>query len=328
MLGMNKLSQLDVVTLGETMVLFNPMQNLPLEYVHQFGKQIGGAESNVAIGLQRLGHRTGWISKLGDDAFGRYVHQFIRGEGIDTSHCLFTAEAPTGIFFKEKRSPTNMNVYYYRSRSAASLLQPEELDEDYIGSAKVLHLTGITPALSPSARDTVYKAIEVAKKHELKIVFDPNIRLKLWNREEAKRVLRDIAQHADVILPGLDEGQLITGKKTPETVVADLRTSEHQLFIVKLGAKGAYYDQNGQSGYVEGFPVKDIVDPVGAGDGFAAGIISGLLRHMPLYEVVRLGNAIGAIVVGVNGDVEGLPRWEEVQRMLDPDDEEGQDVKR
>jgi 2-dehydro-3-deoxygluconokinase len=321
--------KLDVVTFGETMVLFNPMQHLPLEYVHQFRKQIGGAESNVAIGLQRLGHRVGWLSKLGDDAFGRYILQFIRGEGVDTSRCLSTGEAPTGIFFKEKKSATNIQVYYYRRESAASMLHPEDLDEEYMASASILHLTGITPALSMSARQTVYKAIEMAKKHHLKIVFDPNIRLKLWDKEEARTVLRDIAQHADVVLPGLDEGQLITGETTPEKVVENLRTSEHQLFIVKLGAKGAYYEQNGQSGYVEGFSVEEVVDPVGAGDGFAAGVISGLLRHLPLHEVVKLGNAIGAIVVGVNGDVEGLPRWDEVQQMINQEGHgQEQDVKR
>ncbi|OCA88021.1 2-dehydro-3-deoxygluconokinase [Bacillus sp. FJAT-27225] len=321
------MKKLDVVTFGETMVLFNPEQMLPLEYNHRFMKQIGGAESNLAIGLQKLGHTTGWFSKLGDDPFGRYIHQFIRGHGVDTSRCVYTDEAPTGLFFKEKRSPTNISVYYYRKNSAASLLASEDLDEEYIAGAKFLHLTGITPALSESIRMAVFKAIEIAKKHKVKIVFDPNIRLKLWSREEAKPVITEIAEAADIILPGLDEGEIMTGKNTPEEIADQLCLKGDKTIIVKLGEKGAYYQAGSDKGYVDGFPVSQIVDPVGAGDGFAAGVISGMLRNEPISEAVKRGNAVGAIVVGVNGDVEGLPNNEEVEQLI-KGAKDNQDVKR
>lgn len=309
------------------MVLFNPEQMLPLEYNHHFMKQIGGAESNVAIGLQRLGHSVGWFSKLGNDPFGKYIHKFIRGEGVDTSRCIYTEEAPTGLFFKEKRSSTDIRVFYYRKNSAASLLSEEDLDEEYIARAKILHLTGITPALSELSRQAIFKAIEIAKKHNVKIVFDPNIRLKLWSKEEAKEVLTQIAKEADVILPGLDEGELITGKTTPEEIAKELSFGKDKIIIVKLGEKGAYYESGSEKGYVEGFQVSQIVDPVGAGDGFAAGVISGILRNDPIPQAVRRGNAVGAIVVGVNGDVEGLPSHDEVEQMLNGQ-KDGQDVKR
>jgi 2-dehydro-3-deoxygluconokinase len=318
----------EVVTFGETMVLFNPAQHMPLEYVHQFAKQIGGAESNVAIGLQRLGHNVGWFSKLGNDPFGRYINNFIRGEGVDTSRTLFTHDASTGIFFKEKRSAEDMSVFYYRKNSAASLLEPSDIDEDYIAGAKILHLTGITPALSVSCRNTVYHCIEIAKRNNVKIVFDPNIRLKLWSKEEASTVLRDLASLADVILPGIDEGEWITGEKSPEEIVTSLKVRDDQTIIVKLGAGGAYYNHQGESGYVQGYSVKQVVDPIGAGDGFAAGIISGLLNQKSIEETIRIANAIGAIVVGVNGDVEGLPRLEELERFMLADQNEAQDVKR
>jgi 2-dehydro-3-deoxygluconokinase len=310
------LKSLDVVTFGETMVLFQPDAQLPLEYVHRFQKQIGGAESNMAIGLQRLGHRVGWFSKLGSDPFGRYVLQTIRGEGVDTSACLFTDEALTSVFFKEMRSSDAINVFYYRKNGSASLLKPEDLDEAYISSAKILHLTGITPALSDSCLETVFAAITIAKQHGLKIVFDPNIRLKLWEKEKAKTVLKEIASYADVILPGLDEGELITGKTTPEEIASSFIQRDNQTVIIKLGSKGAFYQTAYESGYVEGFKVDHVVDPVGAGDGFAAGIISGLLRNDSLQETVRKANAIGAMVVGVNGDMEGLPRLKEVESFM------------
>ncbi|GGK34409.1 2-dehydro-3-deoxygluconokinase [Caldalkalibacillus thermarum] len=306
---------LDVVTFGETMVLFSSDRPVPLEYTHQFYKQIGGAESNVAIGLARLGHQVGWFSKLGKDPFGRFIEKFIRGEGVDTSRCMYTDQAPTAVFFKEKLNPKNINVYYYRKGSAASLLRADDLDEAYITSAKMLHLSGITPALGSSAKETVYRAIEMAKAKGVKVVFDPNIRLKLWSLEESKPVLLDLIRQADIVLPGVEEGQLITGEEEPEKIVDALRAHGQQIFVVKMGARGAYYDNGQEKGYVPGFKA-EVVDPVGAGDGFAAGVISGLLRGWTMQEAVRLGNAVGAMVVGVSGDVEGLPYWHEVEQML------------
>lgn len=321
------MKQLDVFTLGETMVLFQSEQMLPLEYIHQFPKRIGGAESNVAIGLSRLGHSVGWFSKLGNDPFGRYIFKYVRGEGVDTSSCIFTEKAPTGLIFKEQLSPEDVNVYYYRKGSSASLMEPDDLNETYIAQAKVLHITGITPALSESSYETVMKAIEIAKKHKMMIVFDPNIRLKLWSKEQAKKVCNEIAAHADVILPGLDEGQLMTGKAEVEEVATALIGNSEKTIVIKLGSKGAYFQTKDEKGYVEGFPVRQVVDPVGAGDGFAAGIISGILRKEPLELAIKRANAIGAMVVQVNGDVEGLPTLLAVEQFMAPSDQI-RDVKR
>ncbi|PKH12252.1 sugar kinase [Planomicrobium sp. MB-3u-38] len=309
----------EVFTFGETMVLFQPEQMLPLEYIHQFPKKIGGAESNVAIGLTRLGHSVNWFSKLGNDPFGRFVVKSIRGEGVDVSSCLQTDEAPTGLLFKEQLSPEDMNVYYYRKGSAASLMQPEELDAGAIAAARILHISGITPALSDSARATVMEAIEIAKRNGTKIVFDPNLRLKLWSAEEAKKTFNEIAANADVILPGLDEGQLMTGETDVEAVAQALADGDSEkIIVIKLGDKGAYLHAGEQKAYISGFPADHIVDPVGAGDGFAAGVISGLLREEPLEQTVRRANAIGAMVVGVSGDIEGLPTFEAVERFMKP----------
>ncbi|WP_277673904.1 sugar kinase [Piscibacillus halophilus] len=321
------MNQVDVFTLGETMVLFQPEQMAPLDYVSHFPKKIGGAESNVAIGLARLGHSVGWFSQLGEDPFGRYVHKTIRGEGVDVSTCRFTSEAPTGLLFKEQLSPEDLNVYYYRQGSAASLMQPDQLDEDYIAQAKILHVTGITPALSESGYQTVMKAIQIAEENGLTIVFDPNLRLKLWTEEKAKKVLNEIASKADVILPGLDEGQFMTGLKHVEEVAEQLSDHGNKTVIIKLGSEGSYIHTKNQQSYVHGFPVKQVVDPVGAGDGFAAGVISGLLREEPIETTVRRANAIGAMVVGMKGDIEGLPSFYAVERFMSPN-EEHRDVKR
>ncbi|TFB24448.1 sugar kinase [Filobacillus milosensis] len=321
------MSEIDVFTIGETMVLFQPEQMAPLDYVSHFPKKIGGAESNVAIGLSRLGHSVGWFSKLGEDPFGRFVLKTIRGEGVDVSRCRFTTDAPTGLLFKEQLSPNDVNVYYYRQNSAASLMTENDLDEDYIAQSKILHVTGITPALSESCYQAVMKAIEIAKKHGLKIVFDPNLRLKLWSKQRAKDVLNEIAGQADVILPGLDEGQFMTGKENIEDVAKSLARRDDQTVIMKLGSEGAYIHTKDEKSYVPGFPVKQVVDPVGAGDGFAAGIISGLLKEKPWQDVVKRANAIGAMVVGMRGDIEGLPTNDSVNQFMKPNQNQ-RDVKR
>jgi 2-dehydro-3-deoxygluconokinase len=307
---------MDVVTFGETMVLFSSNDVLPLEYVHQLNKQIGGAESNVAIGLVRQGHKVGWFSKLGKDAFGRFVQNSIRAEGVDTSRCLFTDEGPTGIFFKEKIAGDQVNIYYYRKGSAASTMIPIELDEEYIAQAKILHISGITPALSETAFDSVMKAIEMAKHHQVKISFDPNIRRKLLEPNRLREILLIISKEVDYILTGLDEGEFLTGETTPEKVADSLMSPKTQSIIVKLGEKGAYYQTNMESGYVPSFPVEKVVDPVGAGDGFTAGFLSGILQNESIAKSVCRGNAIGSRVVQVNGDIEGLPTREEVNQII------------
>ncbi|MCF6092415.1 sugar kinase [Microaerobacter geothermalis] len=308
---------MDVVTFGETMVLLNPLSTGPLRYTTLFEKTIGGAESNVAIGLARLGHRVGWMSRLGNDEFGLFVRNFIRGEGVDTTQVQFDEKHPTGVFFKERQVMQEPKVYYYRKGSAASYFSPNDINESYLSQAKYLHITGITPALSQSCRDAVYRSIELAKKHGLKIMFDPNIRLKLWSTEEAKEVLFDIAGLCDIVIPGLEEGEILTGESAPEKIADSLLQNGAKAVVIKLGEHGAYYSVNQQEEYVPGYPVEKIVDPIGAGDGFAAGLLSGLLRGWSYRDSVELGNRIGAYALTVIGDVEGYPFWSQINPEKD-----------
>lgn len=303
---------MDVITLGESMVLFTPASVGPLRYVGKFNKTIGGAESNVAIALSRLGHQVGWISRLGNDEFGLYIRNFIRGEGVDTSRVLFDKQYPTAVFFKERQIEQEAKIYYYRKGSAASHLTPEDLDKEYIAQAKFLHITGITPALSSSCKETIYHAIQLAKYNNLKVVFDPNIRLKLWSREEARETLLDIASQCDIVLPGVEEGEIMTGESSPEKISSYLLRKGVQVVVLKLAEQGAYYATLEKDEYVSGFPVKHIVDTVGAGDGFAAGFLSGLIRGWSYREAVKLGNRIGAYALSVVGDVEGYPYWSQI----------------
>jgi len=305
-------ASMDVVTIGETMVLLTPGSVGPLRYVTKFEKTIGGAESNVAIALARLGHAAGWVSRLGDDEFGLYVRNFIRGEGVDTSRVVFDEKYPTAVFFKERQANNEPKVYYYRKGSAASQLSADDLDENYIAGAKYLHLTGITAALSSSCRAMMERAIEIARENQLTVVFDPNIRLKLWSKEEAREALMDISSKCDIVMPGIEEGEIMTGETEPEKIAARLLENGAKVVVLKLGEKGAFYATQESAEYVPGYPVHEIVDPIGAGDGFAAGFLSGLLRGWSLSKAVMLGNRVGAFALSVVGDVEGYPFWNRI----------------
>jgi 2-dehydro-3-deoxygluconokinase len=306
---------MDVISIGETMVLFTPNTPGKMRYSNQFNSKIAGAETNTLIGLAKLGHKAGWISRLGRDEFGTLILTSVRGEGVDVSRVNLDENAPTGVFFKEIINQDRVNIYYYRKNSAASQLAPADLDEMYIAQAKFLYISGITPALSLSARETVFHAIEIAKNNGVKVVFDPNIRRKLWEDDEARATLLEIAGKSDIVLPGIGECEFLFGTRDCEQAARSFLALGAETVIVKLGDKGAYYSTAVEKGYIDSFTVKNVVDPVGAGDGFAAGVLSGLLDHLTIAEAVKRGCAIGAMVSTINGDIEGLPDRHELNQF-------------
>jgi len=298
------------------MVLFGPDSSGPLRYVQNFNKSIAGAESNVAIALAKLGHDVGWFSKLGNDEFGRYIQATIRGEGVDVSRVIFDSKKSTGILFKERFMHSNPNVYYYRKDSAASTLKPEELDESYIKEAKILHITGITPALSETCRKSVFKAIEIAKANNVLVSFDPNIRLKLWTREEAIPVLLQIAKQSDIIFPGIDEGEMLLGLSKPEDIAEQFMNMGCSVVAVKLGKEGCYVVDKANKLYVNSYRLENPQDTVGAGDGFAAGFLSGILNKLDLRVCAEQANGVGAMAVLVKGDMEGYPNLQQLMAFI------------
>jgi 2-dehydro-3-deoxygluconokinase len=313
---------MDVVSIGETMVLFTPHTQGQMRYARNFSSRIAGAETNTVIGLAKLGHQAGWISRVGKDEFGSVITSTVRGEGVDISQVSFDHEAQTGVFFKEVVNQKNVKIYYYRRNSAASYLTPSHIDEDYIAGSKYLYITGITPALSETCRDVIFYAIELAKKHNKKVVFDPNIRRKLWGDEEARNTLLAIAKQSDIVLPGINEGMFLFGVNDCEEMAESFLQIGVKNVVIKLGEKGAYYSTPLEKGYVEGFKVETIVDPVGAGDGFAAGFLSGVLDGLPYRESVKRGCAIGAMVATVSGDIEGLPNREMLNSFIQSSSED------
>jgi 2-dehydro-3-deoxygluconokinase len=300
---------LDVVTLGEAMVLFAATETGALQDVRLFEKRTAGAETNVAVGLARLGLRTGWVSRLGDDSMGRFLLSEFEREGIDCSHVACVAGARTGFMFKGRVDDgSDPPIEYHRSGSAASMLDAASLDLPWLASARHLHVTGIFPALTPQALAATRSAMSHMRLHGRSISFDTNLRPALWPSADAMRAtINGLAAHADWVLPGIDEGRLLTGQSTPESVAAFYRTLGAKAVVVKLGAAGAWYDGDAGRGHVPAAPVERVVDTVGAGDGFAVGVISALLEGRPLPEAVRRAAWIGARAVQARGDTEGLP---------------------
>lgn len=306
---------MDVISLGEMMVMLVATENGPLRGVELFRKHVAGSEANVAIGLARLGHRVGWISRLGNDEFGLYIRNFLRGEGVDVSQVIFDPEHPTGVAFKERRELGARKVIYYRRGSAASYLTPDDLNPDYFGGCRYFHVSGINPALSSSCHETVLAGIDLAHRAGALVSFDPNVRLRLWDVDTCRRTLRALLPRCDLVLPGADEAELLTGEADPLRAAEEIRRLGPRLVLVKLGAEGALGLSDDGVVRVPAFRLERVVDPVGAGDGFAAGFLSGQLRGWNLAESMRLGAVVGACAMSVSGDVEGLPTWEEVQAL-------------
>ncbi|AZN40237.1 sugar kinase [Paenibacillus albus] len=304
----------DLLTFGETMALFMPPDHRSIEGAAMLEQSYGGAESNVAIGVARLGESVGWFGALGDDPFGRSILKRIRGEGVDVSRATLSADAPTGMMFREIVSG-KLAVHYYRKHSAASKMMLSDLDLEYIRSCKFLHITGITPALSDNCRETIFAVVAAAKEAGVKISFDPNLRLKLWSIEQAREVVLPLAAQADYFLPGWDELRLLYDTDDFEAVKEKLAHLSAVSIVKGVGDTNVVLE-NGQVVEVPFYPIDRVIDTVGAGDGFCSGFLAGLLKGMSVLEAVRLGSISGALVVQSRGDWEALPDWTSVERRL------------
>jgi sugar/nucleoside kinase (ribokinase family) len=309
---------LDVVTVGEAMMLFCATQVGALSEVPQFRRVTAGAELNVAVGLSRLGLKVGYISRVGRDSFGQHLLDFLEAEGIDRSQVAVDGQYPTGFMLKSLETDgRDPRVEYFRRGSAASRLGPADNPLAYCASARHLHLTGISPALGTSVSELVFTLAQQARASGRTVSFDPNLRPSLWPSEQAMaETLNELARHADWVLPGLAEGRLLTGQDSPQAVADFYLQRGASRVVVKLGAQGAYYAGPDGQGTTPGWPVPKVVDTVGAGDGFAVGVISALLQGLPTQQAAARGNAIGARVVQFPGDCDGLPTRTQLSELM------------
>jgi 2-dehydro-3-deoxygluconokinase len=312
----------DVVTIGESMVLLQPMNEGPLAYAPLFTRSIAGAESNVSIGLSRLGFKVRWISRLGADPFGDVILSTLAGEGVDVSQVVRDPTFPTAIYFKEFKGYGDPNVYYYRKGSAISRLTPGDVQASWLEGAKHLHVTGITPALGSEIAEAIRELMVEARKQGKTISFDPNLRRKLWSEEEARRTLLSLIPLCDIFLPGIEEAEFLVGERTEEEYGAIFMEMGARAVILKLGEHGSIGFAGDRTVKAKPFPVTRLIDTVGAGDAFAAGFLSSFLENGNLeaddhlQRALERANFMGALATQYKGDWEGLPKREELERLL------------
>ncbi|MEG1426473.1 MAG: sugar kinase [Oscillospiraceae bacterium] len=301
-----------VVLVGEPMGLFIAKEEGALGKVENFSAAVAGAEYNVAVGLSRLGQKVSFCTRLGNDPMADRILHSMEKNKISRDLVTQTDEALTGFMMKGTTENGDPEIAYFRRNSAASTISPHDIDVLDLYMCKYLHITGIFPAVSKSAMAAVKRLLQRAKALDIAVSFDPNLRPQLWENEKAMVIaLNSLAESANTVLPGLSEGKILTGASDPQGVAEFYHKMGVTNVIVKLGEKGAYYSGMGQNkletGYVPGFPVTKVIDTVGAGDGFAAGVLSALMEGLPLKEVAERGAVIGAIQVTHKGDNEGLP---------------------
>ncbi len=295
----------EVVTLGETMALLAAPGIGLLRHAASLDLSVGGAESNLAVGLSRLGHPVAWIGRVGADEFGALVRRTLAAEGVD-GRVVVDDVAPTGLMVKSRRTRDVTQVSYYRSGSAGSRLAPDDIDPALVAGARVVHLTGITPALSPSARAAVRFALATARQAGVPVSLALNYRRALWSPEAAAAELGELVALSDIVFASEAEAGMLVRGSAAEELAAGLAALGPGQVLVTRGAAGAVAAVDGAVLVAPAHPVA-AVDPVGAGDAFAAGYLSGLLDGEP--PVVRLHRATlaGAFAVTVPGDWEGLP---------------------
>lgn len=309
----------DVVALGESMVTFLPSGPGRLADVPSFDRGIGGAESNVACVLAAAGHSVQWVSRVGADGFGDHLVAAVASYGVDTSGVRRDPARPTGIYFRTAgdRASDAHEVAYYRAGSAASAMTVDNMDLDAIRSARVLHLSGITAALSDDCLALLRELTSPRSGRPL-VSFDINHRVNLWDRQEPGPVLLELARGSDLVFVGEDEAETAWGVTGgPAEIRAVL--PEPGALVVKQGVRGATLFDGDSVTFVPSVQV-DVVAPVGAGDAFAAGFLSAALRGLPAKDRLRHGHLMAAAALTVPGDLAAPPSRDHADRLAALDD--------
>lgn len=307
-----------LLTYGETMAALHQRDVGPLRIGSTMHTSIAGAEATVAIGVSRLGGSARWVGVVGDDPFGTAILTCLRGEGVAVDGVVVDATAPTGLLVKERRTATASKIRYYRAGSAGSRLGPEQVCAEHFDDARLLLVSGITPALSASAAQAIDRAMTLARARDIGVCVDVNYRSRLWAPAAAEPVLRGLVAEADLVFATIAEAAIVLGR--PVSDAADAVTALAELsgadVVVKRGADGALARSHGQ---LQDVPARRVaaVDPVGAGDAFVAGTIADLLAGRDLFTALGTGADVAALAVCVPGDWEGLPRRAELALLDD-----------
>ncbi len=313
---------LDVIACGELLIDFVATETgVTLAEAPAFKKAAGGAPANVAVGVARLGYRAGFLGQVGDDDFGRFLAGTLAEAGVDVTGLRFSPEARTALAFVSLRADGERSFMFYRHPSADMLWRPEDVDAAYAAQTRIFHYGSISLIGEPS-RSATFAALEHARRGGALISYDPNLRLALWPSAEAARagMLAGWA-HADIAKVSEEELEFLTGETDTERAVRQLWHDRLKLLTVTRGAAGSAYHLADAHGEAPGFRV-DPVDTTGAGDGFLAGLLAGLLDGGLRFErevverALRLGNAVGALTTTQRGAIPALPARAAVEAFI------------
>ena len=311
--------------IGELLIDFvSTTPDVTLAEAPGFVKAPGGAPANVAVGLAKLGIDTGFIGKVGADAFGDFLTETLQQNSVDTT-CLIAGEASrTTLAFVATRSDGMKDITFYRHPGADIQLSPDEVDADYIRAAEIFHYGSVSLSHSPS-REATLKAIHCAKAAGAFVSYDPNLRLMLWDDAgDAKHWSWEVMQYADVVKISEEEWEFVTGDVALGPGIKRILGLGVALLVVTLGERGCYYTNSTAEGYVDGYAV-DVVDTLGAGDAFVAAMLSQLIQHeniqsldtARLHAIMRYANAAGALATRKVGVIPALPTPSEIENFLE-----------
>lgn len=313
---------MDVVTLGEALIGLDTRRGR-LEAVRTLDKSVGGAESNTVIGLARLGHRTAFMGRVGNDPLGREVVRTLRGEGVDVARLGIDDARPTGLMLKERRGVQDVAVHYYRAGCAGSALEVGDVDRDLVANARLLHVTGVTLALGEQPRKAVMAALEAAREAKVPVSLDANFRHKLGTVDELVAMFEEVVPLADHVLLSWSEAAACAGSADPDDVIGYAAGLRRPVVVVKGPRGGGRAIMDGRVVADAAPEPVDVIDPIGAGDGFAVGYLHGVLEGDDIGERLRTGAWVASRAVAHHGDYEGLPHAAELAACLQPGLREG-----
>ena len=294
----------DIFTFGEVMALFMSTDTDSVKSARNYAMSAAGAEGNVSVAATRLGLDVHFVTKLGKDYLGDNVLAQFKAEGVDTSHFL-RSDNYTAALVRNRGQSEPLDVTYLRKCAAASTFEPTDIDAAALLASRWLHVSGITVALSDSARDSVAHALDIARENKVGISFDLNIRRKLWSDEKASKTLKELAHDLDLLSGGVDEYQLVFGSTDPEENLKIAASKGIKTLIMTAGPEPMRILHNGDR--FDFAPEKvEIVDPVGSGDAFISGTICGLLAGLDIKDAIKQGSKCGAVVASTMGDWAGM----------------------
>ena len=300
----------DVVALGEPLIEFNQVRSGEATYLRGFG----GDTSNAVVAAARAGARTAYLTRLGCDEFGDAIRHMLQSEGVDTQFIVRDPDAPTGLYFVS-HTDAGHQFTYRRAGSAASLMTPQELPRQAVQKSRYLHVSGISMALSVSACDTVFAAMQIAREAGAQVCLDANLRLRLWTLARARQCLTEGLHLCDLFVPSEEDLQTLTDLRQPEQLLSWSHAQGARLVVLKRGAQGCWVSDGTQVRVLPGHAVP-VQDATGAGDCFSGNLLARLATGDDIFTAARYANAAAALAVQGWGAVAPLPRPDAVRALL------------